>query len=683
MVTKAEKKIVEEAGKKAGDLVGEVLETAKEKVREDLGITTKKGVNTGSNQLDKIFADLAEQFETISVKIDRKNDRDSWEFFVKLDGIVPVELHQKGVDVLCAEEGGQGVYRVTLIPPTPGDKQLIGPVNVGGFPRRAISKTLEQSQGGVGGLLPFGGQPGMFGMGPVQTDHKTVQVTRDFLTHMKSSNDQVMSMMGQNQNQFMQLMAMMFGPMGQGKLGGPSDEVRLLTQKIDQMERQRLDDQRRADEKVERERERQREEDRRREDMRRMEERLQTLTQQMTDQKTNSTIELLRTQQSQEQNRDSNWLQMLAMAREDAKSNKSDQLEWMKLLVEKSSPSDHLLQLTQHQTKQSLDTLNIITQLAASGLLEGNGGGSPIRQAFANLIESSAQALPEVLSGIRGAMEEREDAREMAQHQELPTVNIPPGGVQVNRLEGPSLTTSSDMQRVPIEGEEEEPTSGTVESEEELRKALLSPEELQKMSTDDALVKAIECAKEGNIHEATARLFAHAEVHGQGWSADIARRWLNYPGPLSAQILTSYGAPEKMIAMAQDISEFWAFIQAQGDPNEWSKATGYKPIKKKSAGGMGIVGHAPEFGMQRGEPAEGQVYDPSKPPAGATPEMLEEIEKQRQKRRQEAEEAAAKEAEERAALERGGTVVVESAPAEPVQEPTAEEPQEQLEAAEG
>ena len=643
MSTKDEK----EAAKRVGDAALDAMKAAKDKVKGE------SGESTGSVKMDKLMTEVVDEHQEISLRIRRKDEKGRWESFSNLTGVNPIDFQMKGPEMICDEEGGKGEYEMTIVFPNGKTKQLPKVIRVGGTIQRPIAKSREGDLGGFGAGMPgMMGWPGMPGVGLPNANANNNNQGAWVAREINNANDKAFQMAGQQNNTMAQMMSMMMlgmTPMGQQMMGQNNSQAAqgdsAALAEIKELKQQRAEDQRRIEDQRRREEDRRRDEERRREDQRRTDERFNDLIRRLDDNKSSTELERIKLEHSQNKDSDSTWLKMMQLGREDARDSKKEWMLMLDKLTQTSPLSDEIAKMSMRQFEGTTQQLNIIAQIAQSGLL-GGGESSPIKEAIAT-------AIGEVAGGFGGYLENK-GMSGGEEEEELPQVQVPPGQIESYPLQTEGVDLQQLEQGEPPAAEEPvEEAAPTMTAQE----ALLTDEELARFEKESALMAVIESLREGKpVHDAAARLFAHGEIHGQGWGSEVAMRWLTYPAPLSAQILGHFGLATRMLDLAENIMQFGEFLRAEGDPNEWSKETGYMPIKppKKQKGAKPVAKSnlpgGPEFGVtNNGPPEDADEYDPSSLD-GLSPEQLELAQKQRAERKEAAAEAQKAEEEEQRKL---------------------------------
>lgn len=326
---------------------------------------------------------------------------------------------------------------------------------------------------------------------------------------------------------------------------------------------------------------------------------------------TDLTLELMKLRENSSSKGEDSWLRFMTMAREDNKSSQERFDTLMLKLFEKPDGADQTGKIMNMMMESSVSQLNIMNQIAQSGLL-GGGSEHPVFDLIRDGLSSAKEGLETYAKHRYGALAGYDEEDEEDEAKPLP-IQVPPA----------QITGRSDEEA--DEGEGDSPEIGELTDPTTVKQAILSEEELATMEKDHASQQIFKAIKNGNVHEATARIFGQAQA-----KKAIHQRWLMTPGPLSAQILVHFGLPEYMLSVPQNIIEFLTFMQGGGDPNEWSED--YKPIKQKGDGKMQPSGPTPEFGVTQKEPEAGEKVDPTQPPPGVDPKVVEEQRLLRQKK---------------------------------------------------
>ena len=600
----------------------ERIERSVEREIKDLKSEARSATGTGIDALEA----LGREYETAKVKIFRKNtESNRFELFAERESMPFSEILETGYDSLCKYEGERGDYKVEVVVPAkePGKKPTVihsGLIPVGGDAPLPISRTeLARRQNEYGyGFNPFSMMAGGL---PTQNAGKNDLPLGHIMKYMSDATKAQTEMGAAQQGNFMNLVAMMmFKDILPGAKGGDhSNGDSSMKAEIAELKRQREED--RAQRAME---DRIRQQDERiRESERRSEERHREMMRQLDNKCNSDTIEMLKLQQASAGGKDDAWLRYMAMTREDNSAAQQRHDALMMKMFEKPDGADQMQKVMGLMMESSVNNLNVISQVAASGLAGGseNPWVELLREGVGTVREGM-KGLFAAKYGIVGEDEEEDEALPQA---------APPA--QIEARSDPALPAGapSEAQTTvaePGEGEVEFHPEGVADDPDALKKLLLSDEELEKLEHDGAMQPIFQVIDSGDFNQATARIFGHARA-----GRSIPQRWMMAPGPISAQILSRYGLAHYMIAMGENIVNFIQFMDQDGDPNEWSDE--FKPIKPKK-GPETMKQPAPpttEFGVTKGAPVEGEKVDASKVPEGIDPALAEQ---QREERRQKA-----------------------------------------------
>ena len=612
MVTKAEKDAKENILRSLDDTIRDVGR----KFREDSG---GGGSNASAfSALEK----LRQEYETVDMKILRKNtDTNRYELFLRKPDMSVDEVMGFDWEATCQDEGGRGDYKVEAwFPPKEGGKapirQQIGRFNVGGdmtYPTPMSELKRRQAEG----FSPMGMMQSMMGL-PSNTINPKGQdsaMMRDMLKYVGDSSqhqtNNMMNMLG------MIMMKDVMGEKAKGPNGqGATPEVQLLKEELKQMkaDRDRDRDRRELEDRLRRSEDAQREADRRHQDM------MRELGAKIDGKggEKDLTLELMKLREVSGNKGEDNWLKFMMMSREDnsAAQGRNDAL--MMKMFEKPDGIDQSSKIMNMMMENSVSQLNLISQIAQSGLL-GGGQDHPVIDLVRDGIESARDVLSERFKA-QGAMAGYEDDDEG--ETPLP-IQAPPTEVTRGELpEGESAEGEEGEQPPEITPE------GLINDPEQLDQLLLTDDELMSVAKDNAGQQVLKCVSSGDLRQATARIFALANSGKVPY-----QKWFMAPGPVSGQILASVGLAKFMLVLPQDMMEFNEFINGGGDPNEWSEE--YNPVKKAPTGGKKMKqGPSPEFGMEVQDPKPGELVDASELPSGVDPAVVEQQRAVRSKKAQ-------------------------------------------------
>ena len=219
-VTKKLKKQIEEQ-------YARILTQAERQVGSELGGLSGASVNS--------LEELKKQYETVNVKIKKKNRDGKMSFFTALDNQNPKMLIETGLDSMCMEQGGGGDYEVWIQPPNrPSVKYWSGSIMGTSYEVSKKERDRALHNNPFGALLPHGPAgmqtPAMpMAAGGINLPDSYFQGTAHLAKQAESSGDRMMAMMmnqaamqQQASDRQMQMLAMMF----QGKSkDGPSESA--------------------------------------------------------------------------------------------------------------------------------------------------------------------------------------------------------------------------------------------------------------------------------------------------------------------------------------------------------------------------------------------------------------------------------------------------------------------------
>jgi len=588
------------AKKKVEDALTETVAS----VAKDITDTVKTAVKSAASGADEhtiMLRRLQDQYSKATLKIYRKGKNNRDELFVVLEGQDLKEIEEGGgLDTLCLAEGGGGQYIIHVVPPGGGDApHRIGPLNVSGAPPRMMPRSKElhdqnqfgfqNSMAGFGAPLPNQPTQQMGGFGTPLTNlsgggstvHKgnaenTFQI-KDVASYMKAQSAEAMraqeqasdrvvmlqqqmqqqQMMMQQQmqqqqressQQMMTLLASMFQNNNQAPnaaaVAAENAEVRMLKEQLDQMKHQREQD------------ERFRAQERQMEDLKR-------------------TIELQKVEQNSNKGNPVNDLLMplLTSQQSQAQNQTSQMLEIMRMANDKPGEDEKMSNIFSTLTMSNQATMNMIMEIARSGLL-GGGDDHPIRDAILQGLDAARDL------GIAALTREQEEPQqpEMAPMEPMPEPMEPQleapvegslGGLSEELDESPE--TDSEVIDIPPQ-------------------KMLTEEEMDRFMRDAALQRIIaSLMNSDHVSDATARIYGHAASGNS-----IAAKWLAGPETVTKQLfelfeidssMTTNDAKEEVLlskALIDNIYDFSEFMRAKGDANKWA-TTGYKPLRKRAA----------------------------------------------------------------------------------------------------
>ncbi|MHC4643850.1 MAG: hypothetical protein ACYTBJ_00010 [Planctomycetota bacterium] len=594
-------KVVKELSEKVAQSVDSTLKD----IRDDVKGTTG---SVAMQTLEK----LAEVYEAANVAIYRiPENKNKFALFVELEGVPLEDLMGRSLEALCKHEGGAGDYRVEVIVPAkqPGKSPTrlkYGPFTVIGAETLPIARSeLAKRQSDPAYFNPFASMMGLPAQ-TAQTKDQSVPYIRDMLKYIGDSSHKSNE---QSQNLMSNMMQMMFMTMFKDQVPGAqqrnaSDTV--LEQRFAALERQMQDERQQRESKEEL----RKHEERIRESEARSEQRYRDILSRLDNSGTSQTLELMKLQQAQGSSKDDSFIKFLTLSREENREGQKRFDTLLSKMIERpqENPLGMYQEMLQSNLKNNVDMLNLMTQIAASGLTGGNNEpwyADAIRETIGSIREGVA-AYGNLKQALEGGLPEDEA---------VPQIEAPPTEVQ----QLPARGSQSSPSVPPPPATETGPTPDQmILGPDELKQLLLTKQELESLGKDrgaQQIFKALE--ERGDVHEASARIFGLARAERES-----CQRWFSAPGPLSGQILTHYDLPEYMLSLTQNLLEFHQFLERGGDPNQWSDA--YQPIKPAKKKGEAMKsGPGTDFGMQQGQPADGEMVDSSQVPPGIDPALAE------------------------------------------------------------
>jgi len=608
---------------KMGKQLGEALEKSFDRTIRDFRTESRSTGTTGLDALEQ----LGREFETVSVNIHRKNEHGKYTLFSPLEGVAVADLLQQGYDVFCKNEGGEGDYKVEVVIPAkepgkPPVRRWEGPFIVSGTPRLEVSKTeMSKQQNSFG--FPFNMMSGLPANTAAAGNQGGAPYVRDLLQQMnkssESQNNMVQQMMG-----LMMMKDMM--PGADQKKNGETDAnnpaVLALQTQVSEVTR-RLDDERRRSEDDRRSRD---QEKRIEAAERRAEENNREVLRLLDNNKTTETIELMKLQRDGQGSKDDSFLKLMAMNREDSNQSQARFDGLMMKLFDKPDGVDQSSKVMGMMMESSVAQLNMMTQIAASGL----AGGS--ENPWIDLVREGVGTVKEGFKGVlamKYGIDMDGDDEDGEDGEEAPaplTQHVPPAKIEARTDPEtgeavPEEAQTTVDQPAPEEDTEDEIPQSALDDADELKKYILTDDELTGLAQNRQTQKILKAVEEKDYPQATARIFER--VRGK---SPVHKRWLKAPGPLTAQILTHFGLTHHMFAMTQNLIDFIGHMNGGGNPNDWSE--NYKPVKEKKESKMKPDNPAAtELGVTMGERKEGEDYDASKVPDD--PKLAELAEQQR------------------------------------------------------
>jgi len=587
-----------ELNKEAVEASRSILKAATTAAQTAAGVT----IDTADQKIKGLFEQLKTEHQTVTLKIKRKDlKRESYGLFVVMEGLPVEEVNSMGVDVICQDQGGDGIYMVDVVA---GGKNWgqVGPLHVSGGIRYDKPRLIREDPSAMTGSNVF--QNPVMGtlMGGPQKTGDGAFAVRDLAAYMgkqsessqasmQQSSDRMMQMMiaqqaqqqqmyqqqqaQQQQNQQSQ-MQMMMAMLGVGKQNeSESSELRMLKDEIKQLR----DEQKRTSE---------------------LSELKMELERVRTDKKDSESSTLTTMMPMIMNAMNSNDGQSAAMAQIFSASQQSQQeannrfMVLMKEMMDKPGEDEKARGFMDTVMTMMGNQVSIVGQMMSSGIL--GGGESPTVTMLKQGIDSVTEIAVAAMN--RGGGEEggEEETAVIQQAPQLPTAP-----------QAPELLPEH-AQAAPMGDLEEE-----------------QGEEFD-FSTDPGLSKIINLIEnQGHVKEISARLWAHSKS-----GHIVSNRWMNEPENYGIAIMHQLGIPQqRFLEITQDIIEFTKFLGEGGNPNAWSADTGYIPVKNKRK--MSFDPDAPQpiiehlDGREEQVIEETEVYSPLKAPEGVEPTDAEFI----------------------------------------------------------
>jgi hypothetical protein len=528
----------------------------------------------------KSLEDLKNHYETVDVRL-RKRDNKTGKFMhlVQMDRQPPSELEAIGLEEVCKDQAGGGEYQVLI--KDPNTRSWAGAMKFDGIHVAGMSydmaKADRMGMNSVSGALPNAAASG-YSPPPWQFQKGNNEMKDIMKAQMEQStgmSDRIMLMMNNSNQQQMQMMQTLMAAMVGNNNNNKSEdsEVRVLKERIERMEQERKADERYA-----------------------------MLAKEQAELKQ----QLLLAAATPKQDKSNELLLALLTAQQTQQQAASGQyVDLVKEMIQRPSEDEKISNITGTMIRSFQGQMDLMNSALRNGLLSSGGSEHPVAQIVSQALEGLTQVATvafEAKGAAAGAEEEM--------HYDTAPAEV---GPMPSYEESPPVAELGYVAPDPQLPEHEESAAQEV-AEPEIREEdiLLDAEALNRISRDTALSQVLAKIQNGiPIVEATARLYAHARANN-----DIAIKWLSYPDIISRQVLTYYGMEHSIDSLAKNIVDFLTFLSQDGDPNKWAEITGYKPIKEARAGNVTSVippTDAPEFGVTRKAPVQGEEYDSANP----------------------------------------------------------------------
>ena len=594
---------------------------------DDAGRRLTGNDSPASNTLE----DMKRQYETVSVKIKKKNKAGDWALFAQLDNQSPKYLIETGLDVICMEQGGGGEYEVWIAPPGVVPHKYWGGSIMG--VSQDVSKISREAQGPfaslLGGTAPGAGgssTPGASILSPQLLGHsmdvvaKQGETSTDRLMMMQLQMQQMQQQAAERQFQIqqaaadkqMQMMMLMFGK-GEAARSGPSESEVAMREELRRL-------------REERDHDRRREEDRR----------LQDLERRLQEQRNDQMVEIMKVGNRGDKDTGTLIASIFSNTQQQSQQQQIQYLQLMEKLMNRPSEGEKIGELANVMLNTQMGQMQLMTQAMQSGLFGGGDSKHPILEAVKEGISALREMGSRAMPGAGGYQEEEYEEEEM-----------PVGPAQVRRgpeAQPPQLP-EGPMGGVPQQPQQQQqqPWNVPEDNAEAPRippEALLTQEDLERLEKDRALVPVTAAILRGDDpSEIPMRLYVYATTGG----SKFASKWLQYPLEVTVQVCSFLDVGQ---ARAQEVLDaLVAFIEfvtpvedgGQGhDPQEWGgNYTAKKRAPDKRAASQaqhaaasygGGNGGAPEIGVTKGAPrVQGEEYDPSRLPEGISPEQAEAL----------------------------------------------------------
>ena len=581
------------------------------------------------------FAEMARKAERVDIKIEKYDVKDKkWKHFLILNGQIPAEVEATGFHELCKYQGGGGSYTLEYtFDDAAKTSRKVNNIEVAG--EGWMEARVDREARGLPGIptsvlngLASNGLPSM----PSGNGVYSGAMGSDILKQANEGFTTALSTQQRSSDQMMQMfMSMMMNNNNNRQQGGPTETERMMQEQM-----------RRQEEELRRLREDQAEERRRAAEERaasraaELERRLEEVKASQVQSQQNQMFEFLKMSQDKGSSSTDAMLNLFALNRSDSKESTMMQMQMLKEMMQRPDPTASTSKVLETVMAATVSNMNMLQQAAASGLL-GGGGSHPGWELAGNALEGLSTAIGMHLESKGAAQEQQAGA--IYNPNNLPYASEVPMTVPALPA-APMMAGLPPMVEEPVEVEEEAQEIQEVKDRPDFSQVtlqdLLSSIEKEhrldeitftKISKDSALMSAIDKLKKGiDVHEITARIFAHAN-HGN----EYAQNWLSFPVQWSAQLLMRFGGQHRAVELVENIVNFIEDLNTvEGfDPDEWAKATGYRPLKKADEIPVGATpvtttrmaqtkrGKRPSMGSTQGPMPETVPFDPSIPPPEA------------------------------------------------------------------
>jgi len=562
--------------------------------------TTAAQVASGVSVLDDadkkikgLFEQLKTEHQTVTLKIYRKDlKRESYGLFVVMEGLRIEDVVATGVDVICQDQGGDGMYKINILAGGKDWGQL-GPFVISGglrYDRARLKREEMEAMGGGTGLFTNPAMGSLMG-GPQKTGESSFAV-RDLASYMgkqsensqvsmQQSSDRMMQMMmaqqsqqaqmyqqqqavqQQAQDRQMQMMAMMFGSK---QNDAESPELKMMKEELKNLR----DEQKRSGELAE---------------IKRELERVRTESKDSEPSTLATMLPLIMNAMSSGDGQTAAMAQIFSSSQQAQQEANNRNMMLLKEIMDKPSEDEKARGFMDTVMTMMGGQVNLVGQMMTNGMM--GSSESPAVAMMKQGIDSVTEIAVAAMS--RGGEEGEEEV--------TAAVAPPPIPQRLPLQPAPELlpehTPAGPM------GALEEPQG----------------EEFD-FSSDPGLSKIIDLiVGDGHIKEISARMWAHSKSGHM-----VSNRWISEPESFGIEIMHRFGVEQaRFLSITQDIIEFTAYLKEGGNPNAWSADTGYLPVKPRRK--MGFDPNAPEPVIEHTDHRnevpvieETEVYSPLKAP---------------------------------------------------------------------
>jgi hypothetical protein len=548
----------------------------------------RKVVNKTSEKLQtptiKSLEDLKNHYETVDIRI-RKKDTKTGKFIhlVQLERQPPGELEATGLEEMCKDQAGGGEYQVHI--KDPNKRSWVGAMKFDGIHVGGISYDMAKADRMGMNSLP-NATPSVSPVGYMhppwgKNNTEMKDIMKAQMEQSTGMSDRIMLMMNNSNQQQMQMMQTLMAAMVGNNNNSKSEdsEVRVLKERIERMEQERKADERYA---------------------------------QLAKEQAELKQQLLLAVATPKQDKSNDLLLALLTAQQTQQQAASGQyVDLVKEMIQRPSEDEKISNITGTMIRSFQGQMDLMNSALRNGLLNSGGPEHPVAQIVSQALEGLTQVATVAFEGRNAAAGGEEEMPYDAAPAEVGPMpgydEAQPAGELGYVAPAPQLTAP----------EPEVPPEPEIREED----ILLDENDISRISRDTALKQVLAKIQNGiPIVEPTARIFAHARANN-----DIAVKWLTYPHIISKQVLTYYNLEHAIEPLTQNIVDFLTFLSQDGDPNEWSKETGYKPIKEAPVNVTSVIPpvDVPEFGMTKGTPVQGEEYDPANPTSLTPPTEVE------------------------------------------------------------